>query len=365
MSGDYPVGRAWTGEDHTGKIRDAHIHRRDGHNFGLVQSERFLQFNPEFHPFLNPTNGTAMNQAVTFGGTQEIIHNGGTSTEWTGSAIVGTWNFADGGRVSITSANDQDVATFAEETPTTIDISGFVVLTGDINLTTFDNVNNTIEIFFDLAGVQIGDTLNLADFIDTNLIGSAQNFAVATSAFNFPSVTIDGFTIRITRQGGTKPTMSFDDLTLQATGSPLVYKATTPLGTRFHITELRLFLADNETGIVTVAGATENHSMVNLGYNKLLSVAALSNGIVFSRVENTETLFSVTIRQLGDFLATGSQLTNVISDGTNTAFSLVVTFPEPIILLGGGDKNFLSFTINDDLSSLLVFTAAARGAIEI
>jgi hypothetical protein len=43
---------------------------------------------------------------------------------------------------------------------------------------------------------------------------------------------------------------------------------------------------------------------------------------------------------------------------------MVIEFPEPIILNGTND-DFLSYTINDNLSGLLQFTAAARGALEV
>ncbi len=55
---------------------------------------------------------------------------------------------------------------------------------------------------------------------------------------------------------------------------------------------------------------------------------------------------------------------NITGDGTNTGFTLIVRFPEAIILKGGSENNFLSFTINDTLANLTRFTAAARGAIE-
>ena len=67
---------------------------------------------------------------------------------------------------------------------------------------------------------------------------------------------------------------------------------------------------------------------------------------------------------MGDFLATGSNMINISGNATNTGLTLVVEFPEPIILKGGGNQNFLSFTINDDLTNLTRFTAAARGALE-
>ena len=96
----------------------------------------------------------------------------------------------------------------------------------------------------------------------------------------------------------------------------------------------------------------------------LKRIFRLTNGILFQRIQNGKILFSVTLRQLGDFLATGSNIVNHISDGTNTFITLLIEFPEPIIL-DGSTFDELRFTINDDLSSLIRFTAAARGALEI
>jgi len=131
----------------------------------LVSTDSLIKFNPEFHPFLNDDFGTAMNQNVTFSGTPEIIHNGGTSTQWTGSTIVGTWNFADSGKVTITSANNNDEALFDEETPTTVDLTGFTALTGKVDLDIYNDVNNNIIVFFALSGDDVGVSVNIDDFI--------------------------------------------------------------------------------------------------------------------------------------------------------------------------------------------------------
>ncbi len=438
--GNYPLGRALTGEDHLGKIRDVHVHRREGHNFGLVQTERFLQFNPEFHPFLSDTLGIAMNQNVGFTGEPTIIHAGvnsgalrtgttdGTTENhlidagtdftsapivvvgmsvknttsgneyalvtavlngdltldtdifltgetyeinpiWVGTAAAGAWNFADGGKVTITSANNNDRADFENDTgpPTQswdVTKNGFTTFTGKVDLDIYNSTNNSILVQFGLNGTTVGNQLNLNDFIDTGDF-TEQSFAIPIALFEFGTDIINELSIVITRIGGTKPTIKLDDLQWEEIGAAEEFKATTPIGTKFHITELRIGIADNVTGIVTVAGATENHSMINLSFDKIMSISKLTNGIIFKRVKGGKTLFSVTIRQLGDFLATGSNIVNVISDGTNTFITLLVVFPEPIVLDGTPTDDFLSFTINDNLSSLLLFTAAARGAVEI
>ena len=341
---------------------EAHVHpfnTADGNHSGLVTlQERFLNFRPEFHPFLNDTFGTAMNQNIAFSGTPEIIHNGGTSTEWTGSAIAGTWNFADGGKTTITSANNNDAATFAEETPTTIDLTNFTALTGKIDLDIYNPNNNSIIVVFDNAGITVGNSVNLNDFIDTGDFGE-QNFVVPKAAMGLTTQLVDGFTITITRIGGTRPTIKFDDLQLEAAGDPAVFKATTSFGTRFHITEIRIRMEDAISTVLTDA------SMPNILIDQFLGVSALSNGIIFSNTSKGKILFSVNLKNIGDFLATGSNLINVTGNATNTGLTLVVEFPEPIILEGGESENFLSFTISDNLSGLTRFTAAARGAIEV
>jgi hypothetical protein len=45
--------------------------------------------------------------------------------------------------------------------------------------------------------------------------------------------------------------------------------------------------------------------------------------------------------------------------------ALEVTFGERIILEGHPDENYLSLTVNDDLSALLEFRTAARGDVEL
>jgi len=234
------------GTDQFGQVAEQSLYKQARRPMGaVVYTERLVEFSPEVHPFLNDTFGTAMNVSAAFSGVPEIIHNGGTSTEWTGSAIAGTWNFADGGVTSLTSANNADTASFAEEGATTVDMSNFTALTIKINLTIYNPLNNSIFVIFDLAGAVVGNTVNLNDFIDTGLIGTAQIAVIPKADMGLIDQLVDGFRIIVQRSGGTKPTMTFDDIQLEVTGTPEVFKATTPVGTRFHISELRLGLSDN------------------------------------------------------------------------------------------------------------------------
>ena len=346
---------------------EAHVHpftTNTGKHVGLVTlSHPLLEFDPEFHPFLNDTFGTAMNQNVTFSGTPELIFDGGSGgSEWTATAIAGVWNFADSGKVTITAANSLDNAIWDDSG--TIDMSGRTAITGKVDLDTYNSVNNSIILQFGLAGVDVGNSVDLNDFIDTGDFAE-QSFAIPKVDFGLDAQTVDDMDITIIRLAGTKPTIKFDDFQIEETGTPAVFKATTPGGTRFHVTEIRIVIADNITGITTVAGATENATVPNLAYDDFMGITSpLTNGVVFARVQNSELVFSINIKQLGDFLSTGSDIVNHVSDGTNTFITLLIKFPKPIILDGDKD-DFLSFTVNDNLSGLLQFTAATRGALEM
>jgi len=329
----------------------------------VVYTEPFFDYNPILKPFINPTIGNAMNQNVTFGGTPEIIHNGGTSTEWTGSIVAGTWNFADSGKTTITSANNNDAATFAEETPATIDWDSFTALTGKVDLDTFSAAQHTITIQFDLAGVAVGDALSLNGYINTSDFAE-QSFAIPKADFNFATSSVDGFTISIARSGGTKPTIKFDDIQMEETGSPLTFAAAPLTGEVWRVTRVILCAINNITGITTVAGATENATVKNLAYNQFFGETALTTGLTFTVNNSRAPQFSASIKQLSDILGGGGVITDHISDGTNSMISLAIPFEREFILTG--DRfDTASITINDDLSGLLGFTAALVGSEEV
>lgn len=426
----------WVGTQGKGaKELEAHVHAfktaNGDHVGGVVLQERFLNFVPEFHPFLNDDFGTAMNQAVTFGGDSNnatVIHAGVNSGQqissnidggptafklidsgggftanagpgglvhntaqntfaivdsvdsntqltldtdimdvgseayilndiWVGTAVAGTWNFADGGEISITSANDNDEATFTVASTHVWKMGKFTVLTGKVDLDIYNSSNNTILIEFGLNGTLVGNVVNLNTFINTGDF-TAQTFVIPKIAFGLSTQDVNSMRIIITRIGGTKPTIKFDDLQWESKGNSITYTATTSPGTRFHITEIRIRIEDAISAVLT------DGSMPNIDPSAILGVPSLTNGIIFGSVKKGQAIFSVTLKNLGDFFATGSNMINLTGDATNTGLTLVVFFPEPLIL-DGDPNSFLSFTINDTMTNLTRFTAAARGALEV
>lgn len=350
-----------------GAVLEAEVrsHHEGTHRGLVVLTDPLIEFSPKNNAFLNDVYGSALNQNISFSGTPEIIHNGGTSTEWTGSAIQGAWNFADSGKVSLTGANNNDEAEFTEETPTTIDLSGYTTLTGKINLTTYSGANNTLSIAFDNAGTPVGNSVLIDDYIDAGIIGTEQTFVIPKADMGLTTQLVDGFRITLNRTGGAKPTMTFDDIQFEETGDSAVFTSSTPINTTYHIHALRFSFVDNISGIVTVAGATENATHAGLSYNQILGVSKLTNGIILQLTQKGERVFSENLKQLGDFLSAGANVVDTMSDGTNTCVTIDLPFNKDIVLTGNGSDNSITITINDNLSGLLTFTATAIGALEV
>ncbi len=345
------------GKDST--ISEAHVHPFEtvtGHHHGLVVlSYPLLETEPATLFFQNSTFGIAMNQNIAFGGTPELIFDGGSGgTEWTGSIIQGTWNFANAGKVTITNANNNDSAIFDDAG--TIDMNGFTAITGKVDLDTYTPANNKIVIQFGLAGALLGNPVNLDDYIDTGDFVE-QSFAIPKIDLGISALTVDEMTITITRTTGPKPDIKFDDFQIEETGTPAIFEVPVAQGERFHIDELTFAYAD------ALAGTLADGTMPALAYDKILGVSALSIGFNIRRTKNEKTLFSAIIKTLGAHIAAGAKPDVPWSDGINTFVILRVIFQRPLILSGKASDT-LTIQINDNMSGLLQFTASARGSLE-
>lgn len=315
--------------------------------------------------FLNPTFGADMNQNVTFGGTPENVHDGGDNAGWTGTAIQGIWDFADttdpqagAAHVSITDANNLDMASFADGTET--DMSGRTALSGQVQLVSYNDTVNSIILQFQNNGVAVGDPVNLNNFIDTGIVGSYQGFAISKSSFGISGDVVDELDITIVRIAGTKPTVYFDVLQIEETGNPAEFVIEPSEGKIDNIVQVDYTFAGPYTGITTVAGATENATLSNLSFNKILDVTKLPIGINTRAQIGDEVPFSATFTQLIDFVQLPSAvLTSLGGDGTNSFFKVSFDLSNVPQRLDSANSDRLIITINDDLSGLLFFRATA------
>lgn len=300
---------------------------------------------------VNPTFGIAMNQAVTFTGTPELIHDGGDATGWTGTGVSGTWDFAASGlgvgggdAVTITNANDLDTASFADATETVM--SGFTAITGQVNLITYSAANNEIVMQFHNNGLPVGNSINLNEYISTGVIGSYQGFVIPKADFGLNGTTVDEFTIVMEKSAGPKPTVYFDNIQIEESGEPAVFTLSPRKGTRLHVNSLIFSWVDVGTGGTAYA------------YDKIGALATLANGI---NVNLTNSDVSGIVKSLGDFLCQSGQVTNLVDDGTNTFVTMKFDFKddETPIMLDPKENRTITVTINDDLSGLDLFTCFA------
>jgi hypothetical protein len=286
----------------------------------------------------------------------DIMETGETYTIndiWTGTAVVGSWNFADSGKISITSADNNDEADFNVDSSHIWNAQYFTAFTGKIDLDIYSEANNSIILNFGLDDVIVGNTIDLNDYIDTSEL-TEQSFVIPISDLGLSDQNINSMTITILRTGGLKPTMSFDDFQLEASGSPAEFCVEANEGTKFYVTKLIFAWADTGTDGTAYA------------YDQIGAISALTNGFVLQTKSNGKTIFTSTVKQLSDLLSAGAIVVDLVDDGTDTYTKVEINFLEtrPVIL-DSRDADQFTITINDDLSGLILFNCFARGYEEV
>lgn len=322
------------------------------HNGLLTLTKPFQEFAPGSVAFSNPSLGVSMNQAVTFGGSPELIFDGTGVGGWSDSTTSGAeWNVADGGKVTLDHGPHNSFALFEDPT-TPVDSDDYTALSGKVDLDNYSPATQDLLINFTLAGVQVGSQVGLNSFIDTGDF-TEQSFVISLSEFNLSNSDIDGLQITVERTGGHQPHVAFDDFQLEETGTPIVFTVEAN-GHDLHVTKLRFMFIDNVTGSSAMT------------YNKILSLNRLPNGFDVRIVKDGAILASATIRQISGFIFGGSDVVLISDDGTNTLVGLDLILATPVVLKSGHEQtDFISITINDDMSGLLEFNALAGAKQEL
>lgn len=285
---------------------------------------------------------------------------------WAGVATIGAWDFSTGGVITQASGNNNDQADIVSASADQKLASDFTSLTGNIDLISYTDSLHNITIQMTLDGALIGNAAIIDDFIDTGDFG-LQKFSIPMAELGLTTELTNGIRIRVIRLGGSKPAFTLDDIRLEISGMPLVYDITVDNNEKFHITELVFAYADAVDSTLIVDESTNTlapkATMPALSFNSILGVAALPVGFTIIRRKSGITLFTATIKTLGQHISAGAIPDVPWYDGTNTFLILRVLFTDPLILTGDTDDT-LTITINDNMSGLLQFTASARGSIE-
>jgi hypothetical protein len=304
-----------------------------------------------------------MNIVAGFSGTPEYIHNGIDNVCWTAFTINGSWTFdsttqAHTGTKSIDASETKDGHTAQMAKSSTIDLSGYISITGWVYLSFWDDQGTKgIQLYgWDTStSTIVGNEVNLKDYIDIGLLNVWQKFIVPLSTMNLIGETIDAIRIRaVDIGGGDPPDYYLDDIQIEETGAPVEFNIKPDSDTWLHVNDFNILLVDACS--TTLADAT----MPYLSYNKLLGVSSLINGILYQGIVGGKIRFTIPFKNLGDFLMFPRfRIEGYGSDGTNTFLKLFMDLKYPIALQSECDDK-LSFTLSDDLSGLLKLVITAN-----
>jgi len=348
--------------------RKAEVADGEEENALIVATRPLKTLRNSFRFFLNPIYGADMNQNASFGGTPIKIHNGIDDVLWTASAIAGSWTFnstdqAHTGSNSIDATATINNATCQIAKGSSQSLIGYTAITGWIYITGW-TINSQVLLYGWEVGVgNVGNNVDLADYINTEELGTWQEFAVDLHDLGLSEATIDAVRFQTIR-GTSAPNYYLDDIQIEETGEPLDYIIQPEPGTWLHVNEFTISMADAHTGITTVADASENATLPNFPYNQFLGLSALPIGWIYKRVTEDGTDFSITFRKMLDILQLpGSTMVSWGGDGTNSWYVIRVIATVPTILKPE-EAGQLIITLNDDITGLLHFRVTAGCSIE-
>jgi hypothetical protein len=312
---------------------------------------------------LSDTYGADLNQNVAFGGTPDGVHDGTDSVLWTGSALTGTWDFASttqaqAGTKSIEAINTVDNDEAQLERSSAITADDYVALSGFVYITSWSGTGTKeVELRTRLAGVDVGNSVNLSAYVDTGSTGAWQSFAIPISDLGLGTDSIDQIIIKtVDIGGGAAPNYYLDEIQWEETGAE-TWCVEPDLSSTFSISEMKITLAD------AFDSTLASSSVPKIPYNTFLTQAKLANGINIRLTTDEIVRFSGSFRQHIDFMAFPGLRVDSGGDGTNTWVSYTVAFDPPFIM-DARTKDKLEVTISEDLSTLLFLRIFVRGGKE-
>jgi hypothetical protein len=318
--------------------------------------------------FVNSEYGADMNQNAGTSGTPEKIHDGTDTSLWTATDIVGGTKTIfdsieqskDGTKsIKIDNAPLNDVFQIAKGSD--IDMNNYASLTMCVYIDKDWAAGDRIEFYgWDTdTGTIVGDAVNLADYMHTDIFNSWHCIQIPLTDLNGlnTSTTLDAVRFKIAAVSGKSPKWYLDNIQWEEAGIPIKFSLTPTEGTWLHIESFGVSVVGN------VPGTLADSTMPALSYDDLLGTL-LPVGITYKREQNDETILTLQVHSLMDMIQLpGLSLTSSGSDGTNTFIKLDQTLTAPIVLKPE-NSDILSYTVNDNLSSLLLLRVNAGCKVE-
>lgn len=323
--------------------------------------------------FTNSTYGTNMNIAPSVGLSPEIIYQ--ENTEWSTSAISGSWNFSNNdispyagtACIDATATINGSVAQFSKGDY--IVLENYISITGYIYFTSWNDsgTDKGVSIYgWDtINGNIVGSLVDITDYVSPSNLNVWHKFTIPLLDMSLYGQSINSIRISTVDIGpGLPPDYYLDNLQIeQSLTSTIIsseFSIEPSLETWIYVENINLFIADNDYDS-TLADST----IPKIPYDSLLGVASLSSGIVYRRIQDGTVEFSYNIKQLSDILSIPTaSLSSYGSAGTTNTWLLInITLTEPIILKAENEDK-LSIEINDDLSGLDILSISAGCKVE-
>ena len=312
----------------------------------------------------NDTYGADMNKDGSATGTPENIHDGTDNSYWSATAIAGTWNFASSetayaGSLSI-DATDTGNGSTAEISGATITISDFQSLSGFVKLTTFIPDGNNIRFnLWDTASGQIGDSINIDQYIKTSELGTWQKFVIPIEDFNVSASYLNSIRIQTIKTAGANPDYYLDNLLFTGAGSGIIYEFSPRKGTWFHYERGTIILGAN------IDATKLGGSGMPFRIDEFFGLPSLTAGVLFNAISEERQPLPGFWRNLRDILQIPGVYAGAWGGDSTSAYMMIhLDVPYPTILkYEDGDK--LRTIINDDMTGLTHFNISVWGGEEV
>ena len=226
-------------------------------------------------------------------------------------------------------------------------------LLGDLTLFVYALVNSTTLQVINASG----QFLNLATY--TNVSGST-----LSAPYQLNPVRNGVGTTKFLTDGG-----GITDLNVDGSGTAKVYTVVPDAGTRYSITGIGLgFVAGSELSVYTGAG-NKNPTMPQVKWNALVGLNKLTNGILSAtQINNAFTYTALFQDHMDLMLYPNVRFQYGFFDSSSTWLKYDVSFGEtwggtPLIL-DSRTGDYISFTVQDNLSSLAYFRILTNGIVD-
>ena len=342
----------------------ARTHTHSGYKEGVVVYEIPYQTRANSVEFFFSSTGGGIDMNVdASSGVTEPIHDGTDNAYWTASSVAGgkfTFNSADqfvNGSLSVKTDNADigDVMQFLSTSGVTTLISDNTSLSMYIYVDKDWKAGDSISIHaYNTVTAQIvGNAVFLEDYFDWAVHDTWHQLRISLTDMDIAEGTLDSFHIEIISDEDKSPKYYIDCFGIDQGTAPIEFKIAPSKGKWLWVRTIKVTIADD------IAGTLDDATMPYLSYDSLLGVSKLPIGITLKVINDGESVFGGTVKQLIDIIQfPGSEVVGYGSDGTNSWVSMTFKMTEPF-LLKEEDSDCISLTVNDDLSGLLFMRWAA------